>query len=115
MYFLLMTVLLSGTNLVDSVDTNQEYQKNTFTHFLSDTLEYPFNKVKPDTNLIVMPVYKPPLLDNDMPVLKPPPDMEFNMPVIGSKNEKSQMPFFYSPDSTENPLKKRPSGINRND
>lgn len=113
MYILLMTILLSGINL-DSVDTNQEYQKNTFTHFLSDTLVSPFNKIIPDTNFVKMPVYKPSLLDPDMPVFKPSPDLEFNMPVIGREVEKPQRPLFYFPDSTENPLKKRPSGINGN-
>ncbi len=114
MYFLLMTVLLSGTN-PDSADMNQEHRKNTLTYFLSDTLDFPFNKLTPDTNLVEMPVYKPHLLDPGMPVFKPPRDMEFNMPVIGRKGEKSQGPLFQFPDSTENPLKKRPSGINRDD
>lgn len=114
MYFLLMTVLLSGTNPY-SADLNQEYQKNVLSHSLSDTLEFPFNKIKPDTNLVKMPVYKPLLLDPEMPVLKPPRDIDFDMPIIGGEVDKPQMQLFKFPDSTKNPLKKRPSDIDRDE
>lgn len=115
MYFLLFTFLLSGTN-PDSAEVNQDYKKNIFAHSQSDTLEYRFNKLKPDTNLVQMPVYKPPPgINFEMPVFKPPPGIDFDMPIIGKTVNELPEPLFQFPDSTKNPLKKRPSDINRND
>lgn len=115
MYFLLFTFLLSGTN-PHSTDLNQEYKKNIPSHSQSDTLDYRFNKLNPDTNLVQMPVLKPPAdIDFDMPVFKPPPGIDFDMPIIGKTVNEFPEPLFQFPDSTKNPLKKRPSDINRDD
>lgn len=115
MYFLLFIFLLSGI-IPDSADLNQEYEKNITAHFQSDTLVYAVKETKPDTNLVQIPVYKPsPHLNFEMSVLKPPPGIDFDMPIIGNTVNELAKPLFQFPDSTKNPLKKRPPDINRDD